>query len=102
MSERLAVDPDALRQGGVNIRGTVDLAVSICNQLFAAAEENRGAGGTGEMGEKFDAGYRPGEEHALKFLRLMQKTLGETGTRTVKTARVFTDASDDADAAVRP
>ncbi|GAA3014397.1 hypothetical protein [Actinokineospora diospyrosa] len=99
---RLSVDPEGLRQGGVNIQATVDLAVNICNELFVAAEENRGAGGTGEIGEKFDSGYRPGEEQGLKFLRLMQRTIGETGSRTVKTAGVFSEASDDADGAVRP
>ena len=102
MSDRLTVDPEALRNGGVNIQATVNLAVAICRELFAAAEENRGAGGTGEMGEKFDKGYRPGEEHGLKFLRLLEKTIGETGTRTLQTAGVFTDAVNDADAAVRP
>ncbi|PPK70918.1 hypothetical protein V5P93_002777 [Actinokineospora auranticolor] len=99
---RLAVDPEALRNGGVNIRATVDLAVDICNQLFIAADTNRGAGGTGEIGEKFDSGYRPGEEQALKFLRLLQKSLGETGSRTITTAGVFRETDEDANAAVPP
>ncbi|WP_026422046.1 hypothetical protein [Actinokineospora inagensis] len=98
----LSVDPEKLRLGGVNIDHTVDLAVEICNDLYLATDQNRGAGGTGEMGKKFDSGYRPGEQEALKFLRLMQKTIGEASARTIKTAGVFTETNEDADSTVRP
>jgi hypothetical protein len=96
MSDRLAVDVDALRQGGVNIDGITRLALTVRDDLFSATSLYHDAGGTGEMGERFNQGYRPGEAAAVNFLNLLGDTLGDAGSRTVKTARNFADADSEA------
>ncbi|MGW5050422.1 hypothetical protein [Actinokineospora sp. NPDC004072] len=101
MSDRLVVDVEALRSGGVNIEGTTRLALAICAELRSRVAALRGAGGGGEMGQKFDQGYKPGEEEALRFLDLLGKILGDAGGRTITTARVFADSGAEADAIVR-
>ncbi|WP_258903403.1 aldo/keto reductase [Actinokineospora sp. UTMC 2448] len=101
MTDRLTVDIDALRGGGVNIEETARLAQRIYGDLRSVVFTLGGAGGTGEMGEKFDQGYKPGEEEALRFLALLVDVLGEAGGRTFDTARVFVDTSNEADSSVR-
>ncbi|WP_026422139.1 hypothetical protein [Actinokineospora inagensis] len=102
MSDRLSVDPEALRNGGVNLDRVADIAVDICDKHLAAVDKAAGAGGTGQMGQRFDTGYRPTEQQATGFLRLLRRTLTQTGSRTIKTAGVFAETSDDAEAVVQP
>lgn len=101
VTERLVVDVDALRNGGVNIDRVSSLALRISGELIAAAERYHHAGGSGEMGEKFQQGYRPGAEQGIRFVTLLRDAIGEVGGRTVSTAKSFATTSDDADGAVR-
>ena len=99
--ERLQVDVDALRRGGVDIEAITTLAAGIHQRLRVATQTYRFAGGTGDMGEKFDTGYRPGELQGLKFLNLLSDVVGEAGGRTVTTAESFARTDEDATSAVR-
>ncbi|WP_026422624.1 hypothetical protein [Actinokineospora inagensis] len=102
MSNRFSVDPEALHNAGINLEGVVNVADDICDKLFAAVADARGAGGTGTMGSQFNNGYQPSAQQGLDFLRLLRKTLDDTGAGTVKAAAVFAETSDDAEAAVQP
>ncbi|MFT7841738.1 hypothetical protein Q5530_36855 [Saccharothrix sp. BKS2] len=98
MSDRIAVDVDALRKGGVDIDATAQLAISICGDLRHSVELYGNSGGTGEMGEMFNEKYRPSAEMALKFLSLLEEVLGGASERTVGTSQSFDAAIGDADA----
>lgn len=98
MNDRITVDVEALRRGGVDVDATARLAIAICNDLVGATLLYRNAGGTGEMGETFDKNYVPTAERAVKFLGLLNETLGGAGDRTIETSRSFEDAVVDANA----
>ena len=101
MSERLKVDVDALRKGGVDIDGISSLVLTICRQLGVATATYRFAGGTGERGEKFDTGYRPGEVQGMRFLALLEETIGAAGGRTIETAESFARTDEEATSSVK-
>ncbi|WP_447002023.1 hypothetical protein ACRAKI_19980 [Saccharothrix isguenensis] len=96
MNDRITVDVDALRRGGVDVEATARLAIAICNDLIGSTLAYGNAGGTGEMGEMFDKNYVPTAERAVKFLGLLNETLGGASDRTVETSRSFEDAVGDA------
>jgi hypothetical protein len=97
--DRLYVDVSGLSQGGVNLGHWSDLANQISGRIRTATTTYRYAGGTGEMGEQFDANYRPGETKALEFLRLLEDVVGGYSRRTLAAAKNFEDTATDADAA---
>ncbi|WP_329791562.1 hypothetical protein V1227_06475 [Lentzea sp. DG1S-22] len=99
MSNRTGVDVDALRRGGVNILKTSQLARDISSDLANATVMYGGSGGTGEMGEAFDKGYKPTAERALAFLDLLEEVLGGASDRTLETSRSFEATVDEANAA---
>ncbi|MDQ2589061.1 hypothetical protein [Saccharothrix yanglingensis] len=98
VNDRLTVDTDLLKSGGVYIDRIAQLARSIAGDLEQATEMYRNAGGTSELGEKFDQNYVPMAQQAAGFLVLLEETIGGAGERTVDTARSFADAADEADA----
>ena len=97
--DRLYVDVAALTQGGVNLGQWSTLANQIAGRMRAATTTYRFAGGTGEMGEQFDANYRPGETKALEFLKLLEEVVGGYSQRTLAAAQNFEQTATDADAA---
>jgi len=94
--ERLYVDLAALHQGGVNIEELSVQARLVVNRIRQAASTYQFAGGTGEMGEKYQENYKPGEEKALVFLRLLEEAVGSAGDDTLVVARHFEQVNDDA------
>jgi hypothetical protein len=94
--DRLYVDIGALSQGGVNMEQWASLARAIANQMQDATGFYRFAGGTGEMGEKFNENYKPGEVKALQFLALLEKVVGGAATRTRDVAKNFDQTNDEA------
>jgi hypothetical protein len=96
MTDRLYVDITALSQGGVNMERWSTLAKTIANRMQTASGTYRFAGGTGEMGEKFNENYKPGEVKALQFLALLEKVVGEAATRTRDVAKNFDQTNDEA------
>ncbi|MGX7828862.1 hypothetical protein ACTG9Q_27605 [Actinokineospora sp. 24-640] len=99
MTEWISADPDALRRGGLTIDEVSALTRGICLRLLAAVEQYKDAGGTGEMGEAFATGYVPTAEDGVAFVKLLSEVVGEVGGKTVETARVLGDTSDEADTA---
>ena len=102
MSDRLYVDIAALRQGGVNIEQLSVQSRLIVNRIRQATATYRLAGGTGEMGEKFQENYKPGEEKALLFLKLLEEVIGSAGGSTLEAARHFERTDGDASASAPP
>jgi hypothetical protein len=96
MTDRLYVDITALSQGGVNMEQWATLAATIANRMQEATGIYRFAGGTGEMGEKFNENYTPGEVKALQFLALLEKVVGGAATRTRDVAKNFDQTNDEA------
>lgn len=96
--EHLEVDVPALNRGGVNLDRYALLARTIAGTIRQATVVYVNAGGTGEMGEKFDTNYKPGERKALEFLDLLDEIVGGSANRTFLVARNFDNTSDDADA----
>ena len=96
--DRLYVDVPALNRGGINLERYALLARSIAGDMRQATLTYQNAGGTGEMGEKFDTNYKPGERKALEFLALLDEIIGGGANRTLLAARNFENTSDDADA----
>ena len=96
MTDRLYVDITALQQGGVNMEQWAGLAKLIANQMQTATGTYRHAGGTGEMGEKFNENYKPGEVKALQFLALLERVVGGSADRTFDVARNFEQTNNDA------
>jgi hypothetical protein len=94
--DRLYVDVTALSQGGLEMEQWASLARTIANQMQTATGIYRYAGGTGEMGEKFNENYKPGEVKALQFLALLEEVVGGAATRTRDTARNFEQTNNDA------
>jgi hypothetical protein len=97
--DRTRVDPAELQRGGQFLDTYSRLAGSISGQLRDATTRYARAGGTGEMGEQFNANYKPGEEKALEFLALLEEVVGGAGKATMKTGVHFSQVSDEADAA---
>ncbi|WP_143219036.1 hypothetical protein [Actinokineospora bangkokensis] len=100
MSERVRVDVDALAKGGVDIQGLMALTRRICAELGGAVAQYQYAGGTGEMGKRFDQGYKPGAEQGVKFLALLSEVVGDAGGRTLDTAKSFRTTDDEATSSV--
>ena len=96
MTDRLYVDINALSQGGVNMEQWSTLASTIANKMQTASGTYRFAGGTGEMGEKFNENYKPGEVKALQFLALLEKVVGGAATSTLEVAKNFDQTNDEA------
>ena len=94
--DRLYVDVTALNQGGVNMERWASLARLIANQMQTATGTYRFAGGTGEMGEKFNENYKPGEVKALQFLALLERVVGGAADRTLDVARNFEQTNNEA------
>lgn len=101
MSDRIEVDTEALRRGGVRLDQTADAAHQIHADVSSATEAYQGAGGTGQMGKVFDNGYRPSERKAMEFLDLLDTTLSEIAGRTGQTANNFAATDDDASRSVQ-
>jgi len=103
MSEdRLYVDVGELTNGGSNLAQWSTLANQIATRMRTTTTTYRYAGGTGEMGEQFDANYRPGETKALQFLALLEEVVGGYAQRTLTAAKNFEQTSNDADDAAPP
>jgi hypothetical protein len=102
VSDRTRVDPAELQRGGQGLDTYSTLAGSISSQMRDATTRYARAGGTGEMGEQFNANYKPGEEKALEFLALLEEVVGGAGQATTKTGVHFGQVADEADAAAPP
>jgi hypothetical protein len=98
VNDRLYVDVQALTQGGINLAQWSALANQIGGRLQGATATYRNAGGTGEMGEQFNTNYKPGEEKALEFLRILMTVVGSYSQKTFDAAKVFDETNTEADA----
>lgn len=95
-----SADVEGLRVAGVDITEWSNLAGNIADKVHAATVKYQKAGGTGgDMTESFNANYRPGEQKALEFLRLLDTEIGGLGGRTIEVAQTFQQTDDDANQA---
>ncbi|OLF17638.1 hypothetical protein [Actinophytocola xanthii] len=102
MSEdgNFSADVEGLRSAGINITRWSTLARNIADRVHAATVRYQNAGGTGgDMTKSFNANYRPGEQKALEFLRLLDIEIGGLGSRTIEVAQTFEQTNDDANQA---
>lgn len=96
MTDRTSVDIEALLKGGVDIAQLSEAFRNLEASLRATHESAMDAAGHGPMREQFDASYLPTAQAGLEFLELLNKTLGEAGGRTLRMARNFGQANDEA------
>jgi hypothetical protein len=99
--DRLQVDVAALQAAGFNLGRWSELAHDIAGRIEQATQQYAHAGGTGKMGEMFTKHYKPGEEKAIEFLRMLQKEIGGSGQRVINVAKSFEQTNDDAEQSVR-
>jgi hypothetical protein len=95
MSENLEVDTSKLRLASGAFSDLANLSESITRDLLDACRLYRDAGGTGEMGKKFNAVYPPGEQSALDFLLELATAFGADGDRLAKAVRIFEETEAD-------
>jgi hypothetical protein len=101
VTDRLEVDPASLHIDAVEFAALANLGESIGRDLLGACQQYRGCGGTGEMGEKFNATYPAGERAALEYLVELATAFGGNGDRLAKAVRIFTEAESDSRGATR-
>jgi hypothetical protein len=95
MADDLVVDTDKLRLGAGEFSHLSNLAASIARDLLDACRLYDGAGGTGEIGKKFNATYPPGEQAAVEFLSELATAFGSNGDRLAKVVQIFVDTEAD-------
>ena len=95
MSDNLEVDTAKLRLSAGAFSSLANLSESITRDLLDACRLYRNAGGTGEMGQKFNAVYPPGEQSALDFLLELATAFGSSGTRLANAVRIFEETEAD-------
>lgn len=96
MTDRLRVDTAALQAAGFTLTEWSELANQIADRIDRATRLYGKAGGTGKMGEMFEKHYKPGEEKALEFLRILREEIGGIGQRTIDVAKNFEQTDDEA------
>lgn len=89
MSQNIQVDTNQLGVGAREFTELANLCTSIGRDLLSACAQYRGAGGTGDLGEKFDATYTPGEQAAVQFLAALADAFGVDGVRLANAVRIF-------------
>jgi hypothetical protein len=99
--DHLRVDIPALRNAGADLAEWSSLADQIATMIYQAAAHYADAGGTrGEMAELWEKNYKPGEEKAIEFLKLLQQEVGGAGMRTIQAADSFEQTDGDASRSV--
>jgi len=92
MTDRLSVDPEALGADAKEFIRLANLGDAIGRDLLAACNRYAGCGGTGEMGETFNATYPEGERAGLAYFVKLAEAFGGDGERLAKAVKVFVDA----------
>ncbi|SEG75396.1 hypothetical protein SAMN02982929_03446 [Saccharopolyspora kobensis] len=96
VSDRVYVDTAGLTRGGLNLGQWSSTANRLAAHMRNVTATYRHAGGTGEMGEQFDANYRPGAEKAMEFLSMLEEAVGGISEKTLLAGKKFEDTDDEA------